>query len=103
VLLTTAEKATLVGVPFAIIDAGIRVDGQTDREYWSFQIITGDGRKLVVNDGSVGLAKQASEIAARRGSLVGLVVTHGLSGGEYTTTLPNGEKVVASTFYFAGV
>jgi hypothetical protein len=103
VLLPTAEKRSLVGVPFAIMDASIRVDSATGREYWSFSIVTGDSRKLIVNDGSVGLAAQASEIAARRGSLVGLVVTHGLSGGEYTTTLPNGEKVTASTFYFAGV
>jgi hypothetical protein len=103
ILLPTDEKASLVGVAFAIADGRKVTDKATERVYWSLRIITGDGRKLIVNDGSVGIAKQVEQIVARRGTVAGLVCPNGLSGGEYTTTLPSGEKVKASTFYLAGV
>lgn len=106
ILLPSEEKHTLKNVPFIVLDGGSRTDAATGRDYFSFRIVTNDGRKLIVNDGSAGLARQASEIIAKRGSLSGLVVLGGLSGGEYTTTIdgPKGPEVVkASTFYFAGV
>jgi len=103
-LLPSADKFTLVKVPFVILDHTFRVDKDTAREYMTIRIVTGDGRKLVVNDGSVGLFAQGKTIAAKRANgLAGLVVKEGLTGGEYTTTLPTGEVVKASTFYFSGV
>ena len=102
VLIGKGDKVTLVKVPFVIWDATFRTDADTGREYLSMRIITADGRKLVVNDGSQGLYKQAIEIDAKRGTLAGLVVVDGLTGGEYTTVI-DGETVKASTFYFAGV
>lgn len=103
-LLASADKFTLVKVPFVILDHTFRTDKDTGREYMTIRIVTGDGRKLVVNDGSVGLFAQGKTIAAKRtNGLAGLVVKEGLTGGEYTTTLPNGEVVKASTFYFSGV
>ena len=102
ILLNSTDKKSLVGIPFVIIDSQFRTDKETAREYATFRIMTGDGRKLIVNDGSTGLYRQAQELTTKRGSLAGLVVTEGLSGGEYTTEI-NGEIVKASTFYFAGV
>ena len=102
VVLPTADKRTLVGVAFVIVDATFRTDKDTARDYVSLRIMTADGRKLIVNDGSVGIMKQVGELTTRRGSVAGLVVPQGLSGGEYTTEV-NGEKVKASTFYFQGI
>ena len=107
VLLDSGDKATLKGVPFVIMDGMNRVDKSTGRSYVSLRIVTGDGRKLIVNDGSVGIYEQAQSIFEKRGTLRGLIVKDGLTGGEYTTTITNSkgesEKVTASTYYFAGV
>ena len=106
ILLPTEEKSSLLKVPFLIVDGSVRTDKETERDYFSFRIVTQDGRKLVVNDGSVGLMQQALRIIERRGTVAGLVVLGGLTGGEYTTTIegPKGpEKIKASTYYFAGV
>lgn len=104
ILLPSKEKSTLNGVAFVIVDGVFRVDRETGRDYLSLRIITADGRKLVVNDGSVGLYVQAEQIARKRksGQLAGLVVSQGLTGGEYTTVV-DGETVKAATYYFAGV
>ena len=107
ILLESDRKETLKGVPFVIMDGTPRVDKATGRSYMSLKIVTGDGRKLVVNDGSVGIYEQSLSIMDKRGTLRGLIVKDGLTGGEYTTTITNSrgesEKVTASTFYFAGV
>lgn len=103
-LLPTTDKGSLLKVPFVIMEGTFRVDKETDREYLSLRIVTQDGRKLIVNDGSVGMYEQSKAIISRRpsGSLKGLVVKDGLTGGEYTTIV-DGEKVKAATYYFAGV
>lgn len=102
ILADKKDKAALVGVPFIIVDSTVRVDKETDREYTSFRIVTGDGRKLVVNDGSQGIHTQGIALSAKRGTLAGLVVEHGLTGGEYTIEI-DGKMEKASTFYFAGL
>lgn len=103
ILLPTKDKATLKGVDFLIIDGGIRIDAKTGREYLSFRLITRDGRKFVVNDGSVGLCAQGRRILAARHSLTNVSVMGGFTGGEYDTVDANGNPTVASTFYFSGV
>jgi hypothetical protein len=104
ILLDSKKKETLKGVDFLILSGHVRSDAATGREYVSLRIITEDGRKLVVNDGSVGIAEQAKRIGRERGSLTGVMVKGGLTGGSYTVEDPDsGDMIEASTYYFAGV
>lgn len=64
-LLPSKDKAQLLGVPLLVMSANFsrskeNVDPTTGemREFVSLRIVTKDGRKLIVNDGSSGIAEQ---------------------------------------------
>jgi hypothetical protein len=90
-------KGQLVGVPFIILDWVINNEGDFG-EFVSLRIVTQDNRKLIVNDGSTGIAKQIREIA-EAGELRALYVKKGLRRSDYEYTEKNGAKKPATTFY----
>lgn len=56
------DKATLIKVPFILVDWERIVDEKSGREYVSIRLMTKDGRKLRVNDGSTGIYAQIGEM-----------------------------------------
>lgn len=100
-------KAALVGVPLIIL-------GWTfgDGDYGKFVtmfIVTKDGRKLIVNDGSTGICKQLENITRQRTERgvnqpqMALKVDKGFSRGDYTYVAADGTRSPATTFRLAGV
>lgn len=76
------DKEPLVGVPFVVLSSNLS-DGDYGRMV-TLRIITKDGRKLIMNDGSTGLCAQAQEYEQRTGgTLAGLVVERGLRGSQF--------------------
>jgi hypothetical protein len=89
-------KGQLVGVPFIILDWVIN-EGDFG-EFVSLRLVTQDNRKLIVNDGSTGIAKQVREMA-EAGEQRAVYVKKGLRRSDYEYTDKNGAKKPATTFY----
>lgn len=77
------DKATLENIPFLIIDWNGVVDPDTQRDYASIRLITADGRKYRVNDGSTGIYSQLKTIRDRTKLIGGIKVPKGLFKSEY--------------------
>ena len=91
------DKSELVNKPMLIL-AWIFAPGDFGENYCIMRVVTGDGSKYVVTDGSTGLAAQIREYEARTGATGGLLVQRGLRKSEYDTEI-NGEMVHGTTFY----
>jgi hypothetical protein len=89
-------KGQLVGVPFIVLDWTLN-EGDFG-EFVSLRLVTQDNRKLIVNDGSTGIAKQIREIA-EVGEQRALYVKKGLRRSDYEYTAKDGSKKPATTFY----
>lgn len=77
------EKDTLLGVPFIVLAVNI---GNGDHgEFVSCRIVTEDGRKLVVNDGSTGIYAQIKMLWEKRPETKGkpIICRNGLRKSEY--------------------
>lgn len=104
------DKTLLENVPFLIIDwkeiSGISSD--TGRPYATIRIITADGRKYRISDGSTGIYSQLLRMADK-GVRHGIAVPKGLFKSEYWVDADGmplkdpdtykGEKRKAYTFY----
>jgi len=99
------DKRQLIGVPLVIIqwrfsagDYGTMVNAA---------VMTQDGRKLIVNDGSTGIMQQLLDVTDKRAEKnhptpqAGLLVKEGLTVSDYTFTDAKGETAPASTFYLS--
>lgn len=90
------DKATLVGVPLKILEW--RFNSGDMGGFVSFAAVTGDGRKVIVNDGSTGIRNQLETVTIQRrakGAVFpqhGLNVPHGLTRSDYTKLLPNPQR-----------
>lgn len=99
------DKATLVGVPFLIYSFTLR-EGDFGRAYVSVNAVLEGAspdaplRRVVFNDGSTGIAKQLTEMAAQ-GIHGGIRCTKGLRVSEYTFTDRDGSTKPAKTFYLS--
>lgn len=107
----TRDKEQLVNVPFVVIDWRDVVDDATARMYATIRLITSDGRKYRINDGSTGIYQQLTEIRDRHGLSRGIAVAKGLFKSEYLVSNDehnygqvvakdySGKKGPAATYY----
>ena len=99
------DKRTLIGVPFVVLqwrfsegDYGVFV---------SAAIVTEDGRKLILNDGSTGIREFLETVTRKRVASghqyprAGLTARKGLRVSDYEFIGDDGKAKPASTFYFA--
>lgn len=85
------EKATLIGVPFVIIEANFHEGSYGDAEFVSVEAMTQDEKKVVFNDGSTGVMAQIRRImkdrvekgVAPEHANKGILVPGGLTLSEY--------------------
>jgi len=77
------DKDQLIGMPFIILNVRHNPMGDYG-PFVSLQIVTKDGRKLVVNDGSTGIYDQTEIFYNKTGkSLAGYYCKHGLRASEF--------------------
>lgn len=98
------EKATLVGVPFVILgikfaEGDYMKDGKPG-EFAILHVVTKDGRKCILVDGSTGICEDAKDIV-KTGRTAGVLVPRGLSRSDYDYIDDKGEKNPATTFYLS--
>lgn len=98
------DKRTLVGVPFVILQWIDNSDkGDYAGGFVSLYVVTEDGRKLIVNDGSTGIRDQLLRIKNRSGRMGNILCRTGLSVSDYEYEDPkDGQMRPASTYYLAG-
>lgn len=96
-LLKSEEKTKLLGVDMFILEWQKRIDLDTNGEFYSLMVLTRDGKKYIVNDGSTGIAAQL-DVAVARGITAPLRVAKGLRVSEYPVEV-DGRKTMAKTFY----
>jgi hypothetical protein len=94
------DKADLIGTEMIVVKYGKHLDRETNREFSTLHVVTTDGRKLIVNDGSTGIHAQCTELVAERGNVCPLYVGKGLRVSEYWyEDEKRGERTKARTFY----
>lgn len=105
-LLGTNDKGQLVGVPLVVMSVTfsegeyVRADGSGQKIKGTFatlRIVTKDGRKLILNDGSTGICAQLQELYERRPAVAGqpILCAKGLRVSEYV----HPEHGAAKTYY----
>lgn len=93
------DKRRLVGVPFLILSVDF-LPGDFGKDFASMMIVTKGGEKLIVNDGSTGIADQLLQLRARiNGPMRGIVCKHGLRVSDYEYEDTDGMRIPASTYY----
>lgn len=80
---SVADKATLIGTPFLILDWRFNEDESSQRGFVSVSIMTKHNEKFVVNDGGTGIMAQMQEIQDA-GVQPPLLVAKGLRRSDYT-------------------
>lgn len=90
-------KDQLIGVPMILLtwDFSIGDFG----EFVSIRLVTKDGGKFIVNDGSTGIRDQLIQYTAKKGRKGGLVCDKGLRRSDYEYTDEKGQKSKAQTYY----
>jgi hypothetical protein len=91
------NKDLLIGVTFVAVKWTITMGDHG--EFAVVKLVTIDGKKYVVTDGSTGLHQQLSDFSAKTGRYGGLVVKNGLRKSDYTYTDENGKETPATTYY----
>lgn len=95
------DKNKLIGVPFVAVKIQENKSELNDGGLFvSLFVVTEDGRKYVVNDGSTGIFAQVQELWKRKPELVGLpiMVRRGLRRSDYTYM--DGDKAKPATTYY---
>lgn len=102
------DKDRLVDTPFVIMRTQCNPEGDYG-VFTTLYVVTGDGRKLVINDGSKGLSAQIDKLGDKA---IGLVCRHGLVKSEFfvsedTEEVSNTRKdpsyKPAVTYYLSGM
>lgn len=104
---SVADKSTLVGVPLLFLQWRF-IEGNMG-EFAAAHVITGDGRKVVIVDGSTGIRDQLMRVTATRikrgqdsvASRSALKVKGGLRRSDYQFDDGSGKMKDATTFYLA--
>jgi hypothetical protein len=91
------DKAALVDVPFVIVNMRMYEDGQFG-EFAILFLVTEDGRKCIINDGSTGIRQQVKTMI-NEGVTGGVLVRKGLSRSDYKYVDDKGKETPATTFY----
>lgn len=106
------DSSELVGVPFTVAHFEPRYSEQFGRFrpedglfekglYYSVFVITDDGKRLVFNDGGTGIVPVAENFIETTHQTGGMRCPWGLRASSYEKVLDNGQKVQATTYYFA--
>lgn len=92
------DKAPLLDIPFVIVKYGVH---KGDKGlFTTIHVVTEDGRKLIVNDGSTGIHAQLLQYKEESGRVCPLYVPRGLRMSEYDyEDLRTGEVSRARTYY----
>lgn len=104
------DKSSLVGVEFTVVHWAERESSENGRYdefnvfhaavYNSIFVVTPDGRKLMFNDGGVGIGPVLHNHLKATGRLYGVRAPWGLHASEYTARIGDREQK-ATTYYFA--
>lgn len=92
------NKDHLIGVPFAMVKWHF-YEGKYDNSVAAVLLVTSDGRKYLMNDGSTGVCKQLREYSDETGRFGGLVARKGLTRSDYEYTDSEGKTTDAQTYY----
>ena len=76
-----ADKDTLIDTPF--IALGWRFNPGDYGEFCTMMVVTEDGRKFIVNDGSTGICQQLATYTNATGRHGGMLVALGLTRSDY--------------------
>lgn len=91
------NKDQLIEVPFLALAWDFH---QGDHgEFVSVKVVTRDGLKFVLNDGSTGIRDQLMQYSADKSQYGGLFCMKGLRRSDYTFEDENGEEKAARTYY----
>lgn len=93
------DKSHLVGVPF--VGLRWRFNKGDAGEFVSMEVVTEDGRRLIVNDGSTGIYQQLLRLTTETGRTAGIACKKGLRRSDYTYTDEKGTERPATTFYLS--
>jgi hypothetical protein len=93
------DKSSLVNVPFGILDYKFSKKGNFG-EFAIVRIVTRDGRKLILTDGSTGIYAQCQDFQ-KRGRSGGIMCPKGITVSEYDYIDETGKVTPAKTFYFS--
>lgn len=102
-ILSREDKATLVGVPLLILTSE-GVDTMRMGDYGPFVtlfIVTEDGRKFILNDGSTGIRDQMHFYWQKTKRIGGILVKGGLTRSDYTYEDVDGKTKPATTYYLS--
>ena len=77
------EKMRLCNVPMVIVKYGEHLSEETGNLFASIHVVTEDGGKWIVNDGSTGICVQLRELKQAAGRVCPLYVPKGLRVSEY--------------------
>lgn len=95
------DKANLVDVPFVILGMKFAEGEFGGDGFVVIHLVTEDGRKCIITDGSTGVCKQARKYA-EKGLVAGVVFRNGLIRSDYKWTDPSdGREKPATTFYLS--
>lgn len=104
-VLETKDKATLVGTEFAIVQVDFNDSEVGDSgEFVTLHIVTRDGRKLILNDGSTGIYAQVKSMVKRMPAGTTRVLIKcpkGLTRSDYKYVNDKGEEKPATTYYLS--
>ena len=102
---TVVDKARLLNVPFVILEWRFNSSELNDAGFVSLSVVTKNGDKWIINDGSTGILQQLIRVTRVRRQRKhatpqnGLAVPAGLSVSNYKFTDAEGKERPASTFY----
>jgi hypothetical protein len=103
VVLSTDEKAILVGIPCLALEWEFWPGNHGDKGFVSIRLVArmpgGVMGKYIINDGSTGVMRQLKDYTDRTGRRGALMLPGGLRASEYQKTLDNGEVTDATTYY----
>lgn len=93
------DKSEFVNVPLVVLDWKFS-SGDYGDEFAIMRIVTADGRKAVLTDGSTGIRNQLASFS-RHGIVGGVIVKRGLTRSDYEYVDEKGKRTPASTFYLS--
>lgn len=91
------SKDQLIGVPCAFISWTESLGDHGP--FIAARVVTQDGRKLVITDGSEGIYRQLADFSVAKGRDGGLIAKNGLRRSDYTYKNDRGEETPAQTYY----
>lgn len=101
------DKDMLKGVDFVILEWRFNDSDKYEGDFVSATLVTKDGRKLILNDGSTGIRDQLRMITNLRiknghpKPQAGILVRNGLTKSEYNYTDEKGKTAKAATYYLS--